>query len=250
VRSELDGGFRVRQAARAVTLLRPCIIAALLAGAASGCSKAQISTKFASDFAPGHHSISVFGVYKDGRMSSDSWGDLGRQIAPALGGGQCDPAYGGPVFSANRDLSAAIDDYASANGPTDDLLAQIAPAARGDLILVVTAAGQLPAQKKVSVQDQPHAHGAGSAYRSKAGKSGNKDKEFDPNVLQLSAQLFSVAEGHSVAVVDLKYTGDSADEALAKFTSQLAQSLPGSKCTGWDAEAKLDPDKIRQLGQD
>ncbi len=212
-------------------------------------SKAQISTSFASDFVPAHHSISVFGVFKDGRMSSESWGSLGPRITPALGGGHCDPAYGEPVIAGNRDLAAAIEDYASANGPTDDLLAQLAPAARGDLILVVTAAGKLPAQRRVSVQDQPQQHGAGPAYKAQRGHQ-TLNKQFDPNVLELSAQLFSVAQGRSVAVVDLQYTGDSIDEAVAKFTTQLALSLPGSTCTGWDTEAKLDPDKIRKLGED
>jgi hypothetical protein len=48
------------------------------------------------------------------------------------------------LVSSNAALASAVDEYARADGPTDDLLAQLAPAAQGDLVLVLTFAGKLP----------------------------------------------------------------------------------------------------------
>ena len=58
-----------------------------------------------------------------------------------------DPAYGDALLSTNGALSSAIDDYARANGPADQLVAQLAPAAKGDLVVIFTLSGQLPVPK-------------------------------------------------------------------------------------------------------
>jgi hypothetical protein len=219
----------------------------LLAAALTACwGKAAMSVQYAGGFQPAGHKISIFGVYKDGRMNSEAWGGIAPGVSKALGGKRCDVAYGAAAFPADRDLTHAIDEYATANGPTDDLLGQIAPAAAGDLVMVLTVAGHLPVPVKVSVQDQPQQVGSGGAYGAR-GK--HRGKEFDLNELQLAAQVFSVAEGKTVAVVNLDYTGESMDEAWTKFTAQVGESLPGSECAGWRADAKLDADKIRSLGQ-
>jgi hypothetical protein len=215
-------------------------VALLLAGAAAGCqSAADFSVKYASGFEPARHKVSVFGVFKDGRMSSEAWGGLAPRISAALGGGPCDAGYGGAAFPPDAPVSAAIDEYVTSSGPTDDLLGQIAPAATGDLVLVLTVAGQLPLQKKISVQTAPPVY-------SKRGRRSRDDR--DPNALDVAAQLFSVEKGQSVAVVSLEYAGDSIDEAMTKFASQLGQLLPGAACAGWNAAAKLDADRIRGLG--
>jgi len=218
----------------------------LLAGALTGCwGKAAMSVQYANGFAPAQHKISIFGVYKDGRMNTEAWGGVAPGVTKALGGKYCEPGYGTATFPADRDVTKAIDEYATSNGPTDDLLGQIAPAAAGDLVLVLTIAGRLPVPVKVSVQDKPQQSGAGGGY----GARGHKSKDYDLNELQLAAQVFSVAEQRTVAVVNLDYTGDSIDEAMSKFAAQIGASLPGSECAGWRADAKLDADKIRTLGQ-
>ncbi len=49
----------------------------------------HFTTNFASDFTPGRHTVSVLGVYKDGRMSSSGWETLSPHVAPALGASHC-----------------------------------------------------------------------------------------------------------------------------------------------------------------
>jgi hypothetical protein len=64
--------------------------------------------------------------------------------------------------------------------------------------------------------------------------------------LDVSASIFSVPQARSVALVAMQYTGKSVDDAMAKFAARLAQSLPSVACVGWNWEAKIDPERIRQ----
>jgi hypothetical protein len=218
-----------------------CLLAIVLSACASD---THYTTRLAPDFAPGRHTVSVFGVYKDGRMSPEAWTVFAPSSKDILGGVACEAAYGGTLLAHDPALSSAVDDYATANGPTDDLMAQLAPAAQGDLILVLTIAGQLPVPIKVSVHDPPRQIGAGGAY----GLRGKKGA-IDNNALQITATFFSVALRHSVAVIDLEYTGTLVDEALEKFDAQLAQFLSTNSCAGWRKDAVLHPDQIRRLGE-
>jgi hypothetical protein len=217
---------------------------------------ARFTTKFASDFTPARHTVSVLGVYRDGRMSSDGWQAFAPRVAPALGGAHCDVGYD-LLASANGALADAIDEYTRADGPTDDLLAQLAPAAKGDLVLVLTFAGKLP--QHVSDAGAP---GRASAPSATPGRSGGRMRGMggggrmrgssmsqgpaDTNLLDISASVFSVAKTRSVALVAMQYSGKSVDDAIAKFAAKIAESLPGVACVGWNWEAKIDPEHIRQ----
>jgi hypothetical protein len=222
----------------------------LVATCTTSCGpKEQSEAKFASDFKREGHAVSVLGVYKDGQMSTEAWEGLAPGIAKAFGGGTCEIGYGATLALTKGALSAAIQEYARANGPSDDLLAQLVPAARGDLIMIVIVAGRLPAPDRISVNDDSQSQGMGAPLR--PGTLALRRKQAaDPDILQLSASLYSVAERRSVAVVDLKYRGESASEATAKFASQLSRSLPGAVCTGWSWDASVDPDHIRRLGEE
>jgi len=223
---------------------------------AAGCSghEAVYATTFAPDFSPAHHTVSVLGVYKDGRMSSEAWDAIAARMSRALGAAKCESAYAESTTSPNHALWAAIDEYTQANGPTDDLLAKIAPAARGDLVLVVIVAGKVPTPEKIKVQDeqapgpQGNMGGRGGGGGLGGMRSGGSRRPFraEPvDRLDLSASLFSVPKVASVALVELEYSGESADDAVAKFSAKLAASLPGATCAGWNWDAKIDPEAIR-----
>jgi hypothetical protein len=211
-------------------------------------TSSQFTTKFASDFASAHRTISVLGVYKDGRMSDGGWALLKPHVLPALGGGGC--ALGYDVLApTDSPLADAIDDYTLADGPTDDLLAQLAPAARGDLILVLTLAGRLPEHTKIDVSKTP-APQAGGGSGGNAGNGGRwagvAPGAEDPNALDISASFYSVRDARSVALLALQYRGDSVDEAMAKFGTKLAGALPHAACADWNREVKIDADRIRR----
>jgi hypothetical protein len=219
---------------------------------------ARFTANFASGFAPGRHTVSVLGVYKDGQMSSDAWSAIGPQVSPALGARTCEPGYGSaPVGTTDGVLSSAIEDYARANGPTDDLLAQLAPAAKGDLIVVITFAGRLPTPAPpdlgASAASAPTTGGArgamgagGAAAGGGRGLQGSRKRPTDTNVLDISASLYSVPQARSVALVSMEYSGASVQDAVSRFAAKLAQEVPASTCTGWDWQAaKVDAARIR-----
>ncbi len=225
--------------------------------AACGTAGARFTTKLASDFTSARHTVSVLGVYKDGQMSSEAWDTVALPISRSLGANHCDAAYGEALLTANGVLSSAIDDYARSNGPTDELLAQLAPAAKGDLVLVMTIAGKLPVKTKDSLvggSSTPtpslggggQGGGMGGRGRGAAPVRRSQSGGEDTNELDMSASLFSVHQGRSVALFEMQYSGDSVDDAIAQFSAQLARSLPGVQCSGWNWDAKVDAQRIRQ----
>lgn len=215
-----------------------------------------MTTKLASDFAPGRHAVSVLGVYKDGQMSADAWETMAPTLSPSLGATDCADGYSEAMRSTHEALSSAIDDYARSNGPTDELLSQVAPAARGDLIVVITFAGRLPvaakAKPSVATNSGPIGVGQSGARGARAGSGGRRASSArsfaapDPNELDISATLFSVPQGRSVGLVAMQYSGESVDEAVTRFAAQLRDALPQARCEGWDWTAKVDGERIRQ----
>lgn len=233
------------------------ICVAILAAISACDDTVKFTTKFASDVAPARRTVSILGVYKDGRMSVDGWQALAPHLMTAFGGGDCAVGYD-MLASANQNLAGAIDDYAQADGPTDDLLAQLAPAARGDSILVLTFAGKLPrhgvadagpgstAPPSTGSPSGGGRMGGGSRGGGRMRGSMPRPPAEDPNALDISASLYSVRDSHSIALLSLEYTGASVEDALTKFATKLAASFPQAVCAGWNWDAKIDPDRIRQ----
>jgi hypothetical protein len=234
---------------------RPWCLALLGIAAACGSQDARLSTKLASGFAPARHAVSVLGVFKDGQMSAEAWEAMSPRLSPALGAAECAGGYSDAVRSTDGALTSAIDDYARESGPTDELLAQIAPAARGDLIVVITFAGKLPAAKArptVSTSSGPMGvgqNGAGGTGAAGGGRRASRTRSSappDPDELDISATVFSVAQGRSVGLVAMQYSGESVDDALSQFAAQLGQALPQARCEGWDWTAKIDAESLRR----
>jgi hypothetical protein len=234
---------------------RSVMVAGALACVASTTAcvpKMRWDTTSAADFAPAGRTVSVFGVYKDGQMSSEGWDVLRPRLEPFLGGGACAIA-GGNARGDEGPLLAVIADYARTNGPTEDLLAQLAPAAEGDLILVLVEAGKLPPpDAKVSVVNSTAPGPSATGTKGSAGFSAfapDKRSAAGHDVLQLSASLFSVVQGKSVALLDMQYSGDSIAEAESAFAARFGRLVPAATCKGWNWSANVDPERIRKLAE-
>jgi hypothetical protein len=213
------------------------------------------AVRFASGFSPARHTVSVFGVYKDGQMSAEAWDSLAPRLSSWLGAAPCGAGYvEGTMAKANAPIWAAVDEYTRSNGPTDDLLAEVAPAAQGDLVMVLTVAGKVPDEEKIKVQNEsPQAvqgrGGLGSTRASGGAMLHNRSiPAGSKDALDLAALLYSVSAKQSVAQVSLEYSGHSLDEALTRFTAKLRDSLPGAVCAGWAWEGRVDAERIRKLG--
>ena len=218
--------------------------------AAWGCaSEAAYSTQFAPGFVPSGHTVSVLGVYKDGQMSSDAWGAIEPRLARALGAPRCGAGYTETLSSTHNAVATAIEDYARSEGPSDELLGRIAPAAGGDLILVVSIAGRLPAHEA----DKEDAHSTSSAMGPGGGRGGmggaaqpmHAPRPVSTDELDLSTTLFSIRDRKAVAVVSERYLGTSVDEAVSNLATKLMATLPGASCAGWNWDAPIDTDAIR-----
>jgi hypothetical protein len=252
-------------------LSRP--VAALLFSAPVACASGdpQFSAKYASDFNSGPASVSVFGVFRAGRLNAETWLEIGPLFSRIFGQDLCESAHAGSLLGSNLELASAVDAYTRENGVTEELLAQFAPASKGDLILVVTITGgpqrlagegRAPSPEPGKATNSPQ--GASSSRRGQGRTVGGKLRGLggrplprlkDPNhpgapaPLGLSAALYSVRLRHSVAVFDLtssKYSNPDVQPALESFAQQLGASIPGSTCNGWKRDFTVDPQRIRQ----
>jgi hypothetical protein len=221
---------------------------------------AHFTTRFASDFAPAPHTLSVFGIFRDGRMSNDTWDELGPALSGAFASGACQAAYSDDLVEKNQPLSSAVDDYVRANGVSDELLDVLAPAATGDLVLVYTIAGRVgagPDGGMINTGAMPMQSPNAAAVRNPryrgvpptpgAGYGSMRSFGGNANALEVSASLYSVSLHRSVALVEMSYLGSSLDDALAQLTTKLRASFPGSTCGAWNWSVKVDDQKVRAL---
>lgn len=245
---------------RSIALARvACVAVAASLAASIGCANggAEFATKYAPNVRRDSMSVSVFGVYKDGRMSAEAWTDVAPGFAAALGGAKCGSLQTEALVVNDRDVATALDDTTRADGVSDELLEVFAPAAMGDTILLVTIAGHPPAsgpaimvsegQQAPYVSPGRNRRGVpGAGYGKTEPISGGPSRRPDTHdVFEVSAALFSVHDHRTVALVTMSYNGKSADEAMAAFTAKLRAELPGMRCEGWKPDVKVDADRVR-----
>jgi hypothetical protein len=240
--------------------------AALAAAVACGSQDAEFTTEFTPEFAQSPRAtVSVFGVYKDGRMSAEAWDQYGLRLSAPLASKACDVEFSTGLGAKDLDLFTAVDSYARANGVTDDLVDLFGPAAKGDLVVVFSVAGRLPqhthrdggaepGQASTPMRGRSGMGGYGGAGRGMGGMGGGGStrgpmEPVDTNALELSATLFSAKLHKAVGIVALKYTGSSVDEAFKKFTEKLAGALPAATCAGWSPEPGVKEDQVKKLDQ-
>jgi len=234
-------------------------IVAVSIASSVGCAKggAEFATKYAPNIRRDGMSVSVFGVYKDGRMSAEAWTDVAPSFASALGGASCGSLQSEPIVVNDRDVATALDDTTRADGVSDELLDVFAPAAAGDTIMLVTIAGHPPTNGPTIVASEPRQTPYVSPGRNNRGIPANGYGKTEPisggprrppdthDVFEVSAALFSVRDHHTIALVTMNYDGKSVDEAMAAFTAKLRAELPGMRCEGWKPDVHVDADRVR-----
>lgn len=217
---------------------------AFIAGCAS--DLATFGTAFAGDrTSVPNASLSVVGVYRDGRMSPGTWAEIGPKLFAPLHLTDCDAGFSLQLERDDPDGAAAIDHAARTIGVNDQVLEQMAPAATGDVLFVVRISGKLPAPPR----DQVNAPGSGVMTRGtrQNPRSPVPDIEPDGERLEITGSLYSVAERRTIAAVTLSYGGDSVDDALRRLGERLATIAPAARCGGWNKTVRLDAERIRKL---
>lgn len=242
--------------------MRGYVLALILAVAGCG-SDAKFATNYDPAFRRATNAVSVLGVYKDGRMSSEAWNDLGPRFASAFGGEACDVFYSDALLAKDPALAAAVDDEARANGVTDSLAGALAPASGAETIAFVTVlghAGHEPKGDKVMSESTaaPSPVGGGGGGRSggggrrggggaPSGGGGPSTGDAPHDVLEVAMALYSVREHRTVGIVAMKYDGESNSEGYAAFVAKVRAELPGAKCVPWKCDVRIDPDSMKAL---
>jgi hypothetical protein len=231
-------------------------VLAILAGCEG--SDTQATVRYASNFSSARHTVSVIGVYEDGHISPEAWRAMSAHLAPALGAAPCEVGYNGLV-ARDDPRTEVIDQFARGERAGDGMLAQLAPAARGDLVLLVRLDGELPQERTMAAGppkgDAPsslsslgrHHGGSMGGMPGRGGLSatpvfeGSDDaRPVEADALSVSASFYSVRDSRLVATVSMRYAGQSLDEANARFAALLARAMPETTCVGWSWESTDD----------
>jgi hypothetical protein len=222
-------------------------LAVALAFGAGCVDDAQFTVRNAPDFtAATTATISVFGVYQDGIMSADAWDALGPKLSPSLHAGICDVAYGPAHIGKNPALAQAITEYTRDNGVTEALFTEIIPMTTSDFIVAFTVSGHpRPPEAKTSLMN------GSPAPRPIRGSMnppprGSRAEKRSRSSYEMSASIFSTKLHHSVALLSMKYGGESEPEAQKAFIDKLRAFLPNTTCVPF-SDAPIDELKIRAL---
>jgi hypothetical protein len=253
--------FRARPGCHARVASFACLIGLVSFVPACAEDNALFEVKTSPELRP--MTVSVLGVFKEGRMSPDAWDDFGLKVSPAFGKGLCPTEYNNKLVTEKPDLADAIDSYARQNGVTDDLIDQLAPAASGDAVVVLTVAGHPPKAPRdpgmgpvqpPSAPTSPQTagmSGMNGMARHGGGGLGNpapmRPLAVDRNAYEMSASVFSLKDHKTTALINMGYSGQSADVALTKFVDKLKTQLAGFPCVGWNGGAEIDVKKIKEL---
>jgi hypothetical protein len=205
----------------------------------------------------GEAHVSVFGVYSDGRWNVGAWEKLAPRLT-SLGADRCETGFGEALRTADHALFDAIDREARATGVSDEMVAQVAPSAKGDMVLVLElwgALGTIPTNTPST--GAPTTGGMGGAGMGGAGMGGpgmggmGGGRMRPPGAggyglgakqqdeLEMLARVFSLETNEWVGAVEVRYSGSDPNEAVARFDQSLAELLPAAHCSGWSWKAPV-----------
>jgi hypothetical protein len=213
-----------------------------LVGATASCDgSAQFNANYAPGFTPASApaKVSILGVFRDGRLSPETWLILGAPISAPLGGAPlCDVGFGEKLQGVNPELYGRIDENVRSNGITDELLAQLAPKTDGELLVTVSVLGRVElARLAAEAPEAPSGVGARNAPvgggHTRGRTRGGSGHKVAFSGLELSASMFSVKLHRSVGRLSMRYSGTNLEEALRLFAVRLGAELPGATCRPW-----------------
>lgn len=252
-----------------------CVMAAC---ATSVEGQSQFSVNRSAD-SPKIETVSVYGIFRNGRMSPGAWAEFGAALSRPFSQTACEAAYTNDLVNSNADLISAVDIYTKENGVSDELLDRFGARAKGDTIVVISMTGQPArattdagvgnASKPASAQSPT---GQGNYGGSGAGPGGGRGMgrggggmgrggfggqlpssasdshaRSERDVWEIAAWFFSVRLHHTVSEVSMTYSGQDSEDALKAFVDRLGAEMPDVACRGWDWSAPVDSASLRQM---
>ena len=208
--------------------------------AATSCAEGSANFHVRSEpgFVSGPTTISLLGVFHEGRMNRETWAQIGPQLSAMLGQRACEVAYGDKLGNENPELYATFEESVKSEGITEDLVARLAPSAQGDLILVVSLNGYTAISRGFEggssrgggSAPQP---GSGTRMRNNRAPGGTQGGGASLPELEMAGTLFSARSHHPVARLNMAYSGSNVDDAIGRCVRRLDELVPGSSCRGW-----------------
>jgi hypothetical protein len=185
--------------------------------------------------------VSVLGVFRDGKMMPEAW-DLGAALVAPIGGAGCAILYSNDLVTSHPELAAAIDNHARANGVTEPLLATLAPATASDAIVLIEISGHPPKVLRTETTLRPV-----TGQMTKPASPYQTHTVTDGSAFDVDVSAYSVREHRIIAELAMRYTGKDTDRALKLFTERLGTTFPGWKCAAWRPATAIDPQTITTL---
>ncbi|HVW25654.1 MAG TPA: hypothetical protein VHC69_09805 [Polyangiaceae bacterium] len=204
---------------------------------------ADVTTYRAPNYAPRRVTLSVLGVFKNGRMDAAAWNDWAPTIADATGDETCTAAFDDRMEKAAPALFNELDESTRQDGVTDEILDRVAPSALGNAIMILEVFGRPTPMKKAedveaSPQQAPPASAPLSGRGRGRGRLGGANQSAARNgpptdALEVSIGVYSIRDQQVIASVQMHPDAGESADALQKLSEKLRETLHGAKCAGW-----------------
>ncbi len=215
-----------------------------LSAASGGCGDGSFHVERTPELPRGGGTtLSVFGVYRDGRLAPEAWDSFRSHLTPLFGASACEPGYPEVFAGSQSGVVQAVDDFTRGSGVTDELLDRVAVAAKGELVLVIALTG------RPGMRTETEAPRASAPVRpGRRGTPSTGAYRVSESVPFEAVGIFFSRKAHrSVGAMRLAYGGPSLDEALETFMTRLGGELPRAVCAGWSPDLRLEVGDIRRL---
>lgn len=233
---------------------REVVLAASIAGLTCACGEAGVyyDVKFAPGYAPGPTTVSVLGVFQDGRMSNEMWNEVDARLAPVLGQPSCEAIWGEAFRRAQPDLFDQLDRTSQADGVTEEMLDRFSEAAQGEAIMVISLHIRRTAAQGATSGVDPMAGSQRNPYSATGPMPGQRRGQqgmtpvrpgairpdrWQGQEIRLAATLYSAKQHAPMGRIILNYLGTNVDDATRRFVRKIGETLPGSVCKGWKMDA-------------
>lgn len=205
------------------------------------CGGVDVTAQRAPNYVPREVTVSVLGVFKNGRMDAAAWNDWAATIDAAVGDRACAPAFDEGMEKAAPTLFSDIDETTRQDGITDEMLDRVAPSALGDAILVMEVFGTPPQMKKSESAEpppQPAPPPQSLGRRKGRGMRGGAPASAPPrepkrDEFDVSIGVYSIRERQVLASVQMHTDAGASADALRKLSEKLRETLHGARCAGW-----------------
>ena len=209
------------------------VLAPLLAGCAFADSHFTVDYP-TKQMPQGNELVSVFGVFKDGRMRTEAWQELSPRFAGVLGNKPCELAFGDRLRAEDEESYEHFDHEIKDNGITKDTLASFAARAEGKMILAITVLGEAQVATGLGNHTRGMEASATAAQRRMRARSLLPGDERPVAAgLDIAVALYSIEAKDNILTLDLHYTGTTLEEAYKRIAMKLEGIIPDARCVGW-----------------